>query len=48
MIKNIAPDIPLSEVMWGTLPFVALMFVAVVLICFFPALALWLPKLVMG
>ena len=48
VIKNIAPDIPLSEVMWGTLPFVALMFVAVVLICFFPALALWLPKLVMG
>ena len=48
VIKNIAPDIPLSEVMWGTLPFVALMFVAVILICFFPALALWLPKLVMG
>ena len=48
VIKNIAPDIPLSDVMWGTLPFVGLMFLAVIAICVFPGLALWLPKLVMG
>ena len=48
VIKNIAPDIPLSDVMWGTLPFVALMAIAVLVICFVPGLALWLPKLVMG
>jgi tripartite ATP-independent transporter DctM subunit len=48
VIKNIAPDIPLSDVMWGTLPFVVLMFIAVVVICVVPGLALWLPKLVMG
>jgi C4-dicarboxylate transporter, DctM subunit len=48
VIKNIAPDIPLSDVMWGTLPFVGLMLIAVIVICFVPGMALWLPKLVMG
>ncbi len=48
VIKNIAPDIPLMDVMWGTLPFVGLMLLAVILICLFPALALWLPHAVMG
>ena len=36
VIKNIAPDIPLAKVMWGALPFVFLMFLAIVLICIFP------------
>ena len=36
VIKNIAPDIPLSEVIWGVLPFVGLMMVAVVVLCFAP------------
>ncbi|ADP72439.1 TRAP dicarboxylate transporter, DctM subunit [Rhodomicrobium vannielii ATCC 17100] len=46
VIKNIAPDIPLSTVMWGALPFVFLMFVGVVLICFFPQIAMFLPSFV--
>ena len=29
VIRNVAPDIPLSEVIWGTLPFVLLMMLAV-------------------
>jgi C4-dicarboxylate transporter DctM subunit len=48
VIKNIAPDIPLRDIVMGTLPFVALMFVAIVLICLFPGIATWLPDLVMG
>ena len=36
VIKNIAPDIPLADVIWGVLPFVVLMFVAIVLICVVP------------
>jgi C4-dicarboxylate transporter DctM subunit len=48
VIKNIAPDIPFRDVLWGTLPFVAIMIVAVVLICLFPGIALWLPKILMG
>jgi tripartite ATP-independent transporter DctM subunit len=48
VIRNVAPDIPLSEVIWGTLPFVLLMMAAVVLLCFVPQIATWLPDLVMG
>jgi C4-dicarboxylate transporter, DctM subunit len=48
VIKNVAPDIPLTEVMWGVVPFVGLMIVAVVLICWFPAIATGLPDLVMS
>ena len=48
VIKNIAPDIPLRDVIWGVMPFVGLMFVAVFLICFFPGIATWLPDAVMG
>jgi tripartite ATP-independent transporter DctM subunit len=48
VIKNIAPDITLSEIIWGVMPFVLLMFVAVVLICVFPAISTALPDAVMG
>jgi len=48
VIKNIAPDIPLRDVIFGVLPFVGLMLVAVVLICIFPAIATGFPNLVMG
>jgi C4-dicarboxylate transporter, DctM subunit len=47
VIKNIAPDIPLSDIIWGTLPFVILMFVAVVLCCLVPGIATWLPSVLM-
>ena len=48
VIKNIAPDIPLRDIIWGMLPFVILMFVAVFLICFVPGIAMWLPALIKG
>ena len=48
VIRNVAPDIPLSEVIWGTLPFVLLMMFAVLLLCFVPEISTWLPNLVMG
>jgi len=48
VIKNIAPDIPLADVIWGVLPFVVLMFVAIVLICAFPGIATAFPNWVMG
>jgi tripartite ATP-independent transporter DctM subunit len=47
-IRNVAPDIPLSEVIWGTLPFVLLMMLAVLLLCFVPEISTGLPDLVMG
>src|SRR5437764_9238295 len=43
VIKNIAPDIPLGDVIWGVVPFVILMTLAVVVLCFLPEIAMWLP-----
>jgi tripartite ATP-independent transporter DctM subunit len=48
VIKNIAPDIPLKDVIWGVAPFVVLMFVAVILLCLFPGIATGLPDMMMG
>jgi TRAP-type C4-dicarboxylate transport system permease large subunit len=48
VIRNVAPDIPLSEVIWGTLPFVLLMMAAVVVLCFLPEISTYLPDMVMG
>ena len=48
VIKNIAPDIPLRDVMWGVMPFVGLMIFAVVVLCFAPGIATGFSDLVMG
>jgi tripartite ATP-independent transporter DctM subunit len=48
VIKNIAPDIPLKDVIWGVMPFLLLMFAAVVLLCIFPTIATGLPNMIMG
>jgi tripartite ATP-independent transporter DctM subunit len=48
VIKNVAPDIPLKDVIWGVMPFVGLMFGAVFLLCLFPGIVTGLPNLVMG
>jgi TRAP-type C4-dicarboxylate transport system permease large subunit len=48
VIKNIAPDIPLKDVIWGVFPFLLLMVVAVLLLCFFPSIATGLPDMIMG
>jgi tripartite ATP-independent transporter DctM subunit len=48
VIRNVAPDIALSEVIRGTLPFVLLMMAAVVVLCFVPEISTTLPDFVMG
>jgi C4-dicarboxylate transporter, DctM subunit len=48
VIKNIAPDIPLRDVVWGVMPFVALMMFAVVVLCVFPGIATWFADAIMG
>ena len=48
VIKNIAPDIPLKDVIWGVMPFVGLMFLAILLLCAFPGIATGLPDMIMG
>lgn len=47
VINNIAPDIPLRDIIWGTLPYVILMAIAVFILCIFPQIATGLPALIM-
>ncbi len=48
VINGIAPDISLRTILVGSLPYVACMVLAIVLLCVFPGLATWLPTMVMG
>jgi C4-dicarboxylate transporter DctM subunit len=48
VINGIAPDISLQTILKGSLPYVACMVIAIILLCIFPELATWLPDLVMG
>ncbi|GFE63415.1 TRAP transporter large permease [Litoreibacter roseus] len=48
VINGIAPDISLKTILMGSLPFVACMVIAIILLCLFPGIATWLPNAVMG
>jgi len=48
VINGIAPDISLKTILYGSLPYVACMVLAIILISLFPGLATWLPDAVMG
>jgi TRAP-type C4-dicarboxylate transport system permease large subunit len=47
VINSIAPDIGFRQIVMGTLPFVILMALAVIVLCIFPGIATWLPNVVM-
>lgn len=48
VINGIAPDISLRTILTGSLPYVACMVIAILLLCLMPGLATWLPTWVMG
>ncbi|MGK0270424.1 MAG: C4-dicarboxylate transporter DctM subunit [Cocleimonas sp.] len=48
VINGIAPEIPLKTILIGSLPFVACMVIAIILISLFPGIATWLPEVLMG
>ena len=48
VINGIAPDIPLKTILSGSLPYVACMILAIILLCLFPWLATGMPDLIMG
>jgi tripartite ATP-independent transporter DctM subunit len=48
IVNAIAPDVPVTKVMWGTIPYVACMILAIVILCIFPQIATWLPDTLMG
>lgn len=44
IINGIAPDINLKDILTGSLPYVACMVLAIIILCVFPELATWLPN----
>jgi len=48
IVNSIAPDVPVTKVMWGTIPYVLCMFLAIVILSVFPEIATWLPNHLMG
>ncbi|HKQ28331.1 MAG TPA: TRAP transporter large permease [Burkholderiales bacterium] len=48
IVSSIAPDVPLMKVIWGTIPYVLCMFLAIIILCFVPEIATWLPDTLMG
>jgi tripartite ATP-independent transporter DctM subunit len=48
VINRIAPDIGLGAIIRGTIPFVVLMAIGVVILSVLPGIAMWLPNLVYG
>ncbi|RMD64756.1 MAG: TRAP transporter large permease subunit, partial [Alphaproteobacteria bacterium] len=48
VINGIVPEVPLQTILWGALPFMLCMVLAIVLLSIFPEIALWLPNAMMG
>jgi TRAP-type C4-dicarboxylate transport system permease large subunit len=44
VINSIARDVPLWRIYVGTMPFIGVDLVRLVILCAFPALSLWLPS----
>jgi C4-dicarboxylate transporter, DctM subunit len=48
VLSGLIKDVPMYTIYKGILPFSAAMFAAIILIMFFPQIAMWLPRLLMG
>ncbi|MDO9143865.1 TRAP transporter large permease [Rhodoferax sp.] len=48
VINGISPDIKLTTILKGAVPFMLCMVVAILILCVFPEIATWLPTKVMG
>ncbi len=48
IVKDIAPDIPMSHVLLGVFPFFIIDLIVIALMCIWPQLALWLPNKMIG
>ncbi len=48
VVNAIAPDVPTKTVLWGSVPYVAMMIVAIIIMSIFPEIATWLPDHLMG
>lgn len=48
VVQGIAPDVPLSKILWYLVPFLVIDAILIILLCSFPELALWLPNKMIG
>jgi C4-dicarboxylate transporter DctM subunit len=48
VVQGIAPDIPLRDILMGSLPYVGVLGLGIILLIFFPDLVLWLPNRMFG
>ncbi|MDF2702830.1 MAG: transporter large permease [Rubrobacteraceae bacterium] len=48
VVQGIAPDIPLRDILAGSLPYVAVLAVGIVILALFPGLVTWLPNQTLG
>ncbi|HEY5720393.1 MAG TPA: TRAP transporter large permease subunit, partial [Gammaproteobacteria bacterium] len=48
VINGIVPDVKLTTILMGALPFMLCMVLAIVILCLFPGIATWLPEVLMG
>jgi TRAP-type C4-dicarboxylate transport system permease large subunit len=48
VVQGIAPDIPVRDILMGSLPYVGVLALGIILLIFFPDLVLWLPNRMFG
>ena len=48
IIKGITPDVSLSEILKGSIPFMIMMVICIIILCIFPEIVTWLPDKLMG
>ena len=48
VVNAIAPDVPTKTVLWGSVPYVVMMIVGIIILSIFPGIATWLPDKLMG
>ena len=48
VLKGVVPNVPIRDILLGSMPFVILMMISMVILALVPELALWLPNQMMG
>jgi tripartite ATP-independent transporter DctM subunit len=48
VVQGIAPDMPVKDILLGSLPYVAVLAVGIVILCLFPGIVTWLPNQMLG
>jgi TRAP-type C4-dicarboxylate transport system permease large subunit len=48
IIKGITPDVSLNQILRGSVPFMVMMMICIVILSIFPEIVTWLPDKLMG